>query len=92
ARFVLLAPAPPPSTPLIPAQPPASLDLHSPPPVPLGLTPAPDTTTAPLRGRLVSGAAGSVAGGDTGTPLTHPVDSTASGGSDILPQAIPQTT
>ncbi|MEJ2151044.1 MAG: hypothetical protein P8Z40_16440, partial [Chloroflexota bacterium] len=48
----------------------------SPPPVPLGLTTAPDTTTAPLRGRLVSGAAGSVAGGDTGTSLpprpTHP--------------------
>jgi len=31
-------------------------------------SPAPDTTTAPLRGRLVSGAAGSVAGGDTLVP------------------------
>jgi hypothetical protein len=48
------------------ALPPAAL-----PRVPLGLTPAPDTTTAPLRGRLVSGAAGSVAGGGAGLP-PHP--------------------
>jgi hypothetical protein len=43
---------------------PESARSASPPPVPLGLTTAPDTTTAPLRGRLVSGAAGSVVGGD----------------------------
>jgi hypothetical protein len=40
--------------------------------VPLGLTPAPDTTTAPLRGRLVSGAAGSVAGGVAGVSPPPP--------------------
>ncbi len=52
---------------------PTSPSIHIPtaaalPRVPLGLTPAPDTTTAPLRGRLVSGAAGSVAGGGAGLP------------------------
>ena len=48
--------------------PPNPAQSASPPHVPLGLTPAPDTTTAPLRGRLVSGAAGSVAGGGTKNP------------------------
>ena len=55
---------------------PTSPSIHIPtaaalPRVPLGLTPAPDTTTAPLRGRLVSGAAGSVAGGGAGLPLSR---------------------
>jgi hypothetical protein len=55
--------------------PPNPAQSASPPHVPLGLTPAPDTTTAPLRGRLVSGAAGSVAGGVAGASrsiLGHP--------------------
>ena len=56
--------------------PPNPAQSASPPHVPLGLTPAPDTTTAPLRGRLVSGAAGSVAGGGARVPrqraILHP--------------------
>jgi hypothetical protein len=50
----------------------------SPPPVPLGLTPAPDTRTAPLKGRLVSGAAGAVAGGVAGVSPPPPPPETAS--------------
>jgi hypothetical protein len=50
----------------------ASLIAAALPHVPLGLTPAPDTTTAPLKGRLVSGAAGSVAGDVAGVPRSAP--------------------
>jgi hypothetical protein len=38
----------------------------------LGLTTPSDTTTAPLRGRLVSGGAGAVTGGGAGVSLPHP--------------------